>query len=38
MEKIVERKAVRDDIGMYQQLGMLPMATSFKPLTPETKK
>ena len=36
--KIVERKAVRDDIGMYQQLGILPMAASFKPLTPETKK
>ena len=36
--KIVERKAVRDDIGMYQQLGILPMATSFKPLTPDTKK
>lgn len=28
--KIVERKAVRDDIGMYQQLGLLPAASSFK--------
>lgn len=28
--KIVERKAVRDDIGMYQQLGLLPAASQFK--------
>lgn len=29
--KIVERRAVRDDIGMYQQLGLLPAAPAFKP-------
>lgn len=28
--KIVERKAVRDDIGMYQQLGLLPAAPMFR--------
>lgn len=28
--KIVERKAIRDDIGMYQQLGLLPAASPFK--------
>ena len=28
--KITERKAVRDDIGMYQQLGLLPAASSNK--------
>lgn len=27
--KIVERKAVRDDVGMYQQLGLLPQAAAF---------
>jgi len=31
--KIVERRAVRDDIGMYQQLGLLPSATSSKPIS-----
>lgn len=29
--KIVERRAVRDDIGMYQQLGILPAAPAFNP-------
>lgn len=28
--KITERKAVRDDIGMYQQLGLLPAAPVFR--------
>lgn len=29
--KIVERRAVRDDMGMYQQLGLVPAAPAYKP-------
>lgn len=29
--KIRERKAVRDDVGMYQQLGLLPPSPNFRP-------
>jgi len=30
--KIVARQAVRDDLGMYQQLGLLPAPAPFTPL------